>query len=183
MRIIAGSFRGKKLCMPPENYTRPTSDRAREALFNILDSELRKKQMTWEDIVFMDVFAGSGAVGLEAASRGAKHVFLIENNRFVLPVLKANAAAFKDVSILAVDALMPTGRIEAPDIIFMDAPYGKNLWQDALIVFSRRNLIKPETQIIVETDNSLFELPPKPFQIKLERSYGRNRFLFFSSAL
>lgn len=78
MRIIAGTYRGKKLISPTSSATRPTSDRARESLFNMLDHYLRRQDKKWGDMVFADVFAGTGAVGVEAVSRGTKRVFSLK---------------------------------------------------------------------------------------------------------
>ena len=79
MRIISGKFKGRTLMAPPEG-TRPTSDRAKEMLFDMLSSFLMKQGKRWENLKFADVFSGSGAVGLEAVSRGCKQVYLFENN-------------------------------------------------------------------------------------------------------
>ena len=79
MRIISGKFKGRTLMTPPEG-TRPTADRAKEMLFDILTSRFIKEGKRWEQLTFADVFAGSGAVGLEAASRGCKQVYLFEHD-------------------------------------------------------------------------------------------------------
>ena len=76
MRVISGQYRGKKLLAADEEITRPTSDRAKEGLFNILNNYLLKNSKSWQEIFFCDVFAGSGAIGIEAVSRGTKNVFL-----------------------------------------------------------------------------------------------------------
>lgn len=81
MRIIAGKYRARKLTAPDGMTTRPTSDRAREAVFNVLDSRLRKNGSGWNDLTVLDVFAGTGALGLEALSRGAKALFAAEKIR------------------------------------------------------------------------------------------------------
>ena len=79
MRIIAGNLRGKLIKAPEGSNTRPTSDRAREMVFNILTSLFLKQGKLWPDITFADVFSGSGAMGIEALSRGAREVFCVEN--------------------------------------------------------------------------------------------------------
>ena len=90
MRVISGIYRGKKLLSADAEITRPTSDRAKEGLFNILNHYLKTIEKSWEDIVFCDVFSGSGSIGIEAVSRGTKKVFLFENNRLALNVIKTN---------------------------------------------------------------------------------------------
>ena len=82
MRIVAGTYRGKQIMAPDSLTTRPTADRARESLFNMLNSLLMKEGKIWTDITFADVFSGTGAVGIEALSRGAKEVFCFERSSF-----------------------------------------------------------------------------------------------------
>ena len=124
MRIVAGRWRGQTLRQPPENITRPTTDRVREALFSAIES-----RVDLEGVHVLDAFAGSGALGLEALSRGAAHATFCEVNGKVLPILKGNVAALAGAkaasSVLKVDALK---RIPAPStgafgLVFLDPPY------------------------------------------------------------
>ena len=92
MRIVAGAARGRRLAVPPAG-TRPTSDRVREALFSTLESDLAADGGTWADIDVLDLFAGSGALGLEALSRGARSAVLVESGRPAATVASANARA------------------------------------------------------------------------------------------
>src|SRR5260221_10469350 len=94
MRIVGGKYRGKKLNVPTHEGTRPTSDRARETIFNILLHNPSFGPKVLLDKTVLDVFAGTGALGLEAFSRGAKSVTFIENNRNALPILYANIKTF-----------------------------------------------------------------------------------------
>ena len=177
MRIIAGTLRGKVLTAPQGANTRPTADRARESLFNILNSLLLKGGFSWDKITFADVFAGSGAVGLEAYSRGAQAVFCVENDPSALKALRTNAQGLSKIHILGSSALNPPAHAPV-DILFMDAPYGKGLWQLALGAFDAAGWITPKTLIIIETDQKLHEALPKGYCLLQGRNQGRNTFLF-----
>jgi 16S rRNA (guanine966-N2)-methyltransferase len=121
-RIISGTARGRRVAVPPGGATRPTSDRAREGLFNTLGSlvELRGAR-------FADLYAGSGAVGFEAASRGAAHVLLVDSRNAVTRTLRANAAAlgFAAVEIVtdAVERVVENTPPRPYDVLFLDPPY------------------------------------------------------------
>lgn len=125
-RIVAGTARGRRLAVPSTG-TRPTSDRVREAMFSALDSALRASDRSWSDTVVLDLFAGSGALGLEAASRGARRVLLVERERSAARVIDANVAAVgcSDVDVL----LRDVGRLAAAPppapagVVFADPPY------------------------------------------------------------
>lgn len=119
MRVIAGEFRSRKLLSLPGLETRPTPDRLRETLFSILLPVL-------EGSVFVDAYAGTGAVGIEALSRGARSVVLIENNRAAVEVIRQNLAGLKIEGRVRVvnGAAASCGReMEAADIVFADPPY------------------------------------------------------------
>lgn len=199
MRIIGGKMKGKKLVSPETEATRPTSDRARESLFNILDNDLRRHEKSWADVVFADVFAGTGAVGIEALSRGAKFGCFFEIDKGALKSLRQNLSSLEKQSIILGDAFNPpraesimepfaraagmpgTGVPFAPqavDILFMDAPYGRGLWEQALIRFDRQGWINADTHIIIEIDKSENGALPLGFDLSDKRAYGRNTFLF-----
>lgn len=131
MRIIAGQWRGRPLDAPKGDATRPTSDRAREGLFSMLVSRLG----TFEDLAVADLFAGTGALGLEALSRGAAHCTFVEKDRLALDILRRNVdrlGADKRAEIRAqsVEHAPPPPR--PFDLILMDPPYGAGLAQPAL---------------------------------------------------
>ncbi len=197
MRIIGGKMKGKKLVSPETEATRPTADRARESLFNILDNDLRRHEKSWADVVFADVFAGTGAVGIEALSRGAKFGCFFEVDKGALKSLRQNLSSLEKQSIILGDALNPPraesimepfaraaeGRgvpieSKAVDILFMDAPYGRGLWEQALIQFDRQRWINADTHIIIEIDKSENGALPSGFDLSDKRAYGRNTFLF-----
>ena len=177
MRIVGGTYRGKKIMAPDTLTTRPTADRAREALFNILNSLWMKEGRNWTDITFADVFSGTGAMGIESLSRGAKEVFCFENNAEALKCLRQNTHGLKQIHIIAGDALNPP-KHDSVSVVFMDAPYGKGLWQEALMRFQKSGWINENTLVIIETDKKLNETLPKGYTLLQERSAGRNVFLF-----
>ena len=177
MRIIAGNLKGKNIKAPEGMATRPTADRARETLFDIISSYFLKRGQIWSDIVFADIFSGSGAVGIEALSRGAKQVVCMENNRAALICLKENVQGFSAIRVMENDALIPP-RYQPVSVLFMDAPYGKGLWQQALVAFSKNGWVDGKTLIIIETDKKLKEMLPDGYDLLQERSAGRNTFLF-----
>ncbi len=126
-RIIGGSARGRRLKTPPGTRTRPTSDRVREALFSSLESELG----TLAGVRFLDLFAGSGAVGLEASSRGAGSVVLVEHDRATAALIRANATALglehATVHAIKAERLAETHANQPGtgfDVVFADPPYG-----------------------------------------------------------
>ena len=129
MRIIAGERRGQKLFSPRDKNTRPTSDLVREAIFNILGAEI-------DGLRVIDLFAGTGALGLEALSRGASHALFIERNRSNVGVIAQNLAALRYEhrgTVLAADAFRWAGRDRVlafedalkPAIVFLDPPYAE----------------------------------------------------------
>ena len=125
MRIVAGTWRGRALIAPPGAATRPTADRVRQALFDMLLHAPWGGRESVEGARALDVFAGTGAFGLEALSRGAAHATFIEHDRAALAALRANIAACRAqdrCDVLAIDALaVPPG--EAASLVFLDPPY------------------------------------------------------------
>ena len=119
MRVIAGEFRSRRLDSIPGNATRPTADRVREALFNILQTRI-------EGASFVDAYAGTGAVGIEALSRGAAHAWFLERDRRALDAIRKNLASLgveRRATILAGKVLVTLERCPA-GIVFLDPPYG-----------------------------------------------------------
>jgi 16S rRNA (guanine966-N2)-methyltransferase len=134
MRVIAGEFRSRKLKSIPGLATRPTPDRLREALFNILQTRI-------EGAVFVDAYAGTGAVGIEALSRGAKHVYLLERNRTALEAIRENIVALGIGGRVTVAAgpVLTTLPQYAGDIVFLDPPYElEREYEGALEILGRR---------------------------------------------
>ena len=122
MRIISGSARGRKLEVPKVG-TRPTSDRLRESLFSTIDSYLAQRKVEWSQVNFVDLFGGSGAIGLEAKSRGAHQVVLVENNHKARAVIENNSThCGLEVRIVKADAYSWHPTVDV-NILFMDPPY------------------------------------------------------------
>lgn len=135
MRIVAGRFKGKALAAPKDQSIRPTSDRVREALFNILVHGIEGFEI--ENARALDLYAGTGALGLEALSRGAKYCLFIDNAASARGLIRDNVEALNLTGATRIwrrdaTALGPAGNMEAFDLIFCDPPYGKGLGELAL---------------------------------------------------
>lgn len=177
MRIIAGKWRGLTIAAPQGEATRPTSDRAREALFSMLISRLGD----FEGLRVADLYAGTGALGLEALSRGAAHATFVENDRAALTVLKANIAKCKadfETTVLA-QPMQAIGRATAPfDLVLLDPPYGEGHAQPALARLLEYGWIAPHALVSVETGKGE-ELPPPGFVLDTVRAHGKARLHLF----
>ena len=150
MRIIAGEWRGRKLAAPKGEATRPTADRARETLFAMLTSRLGD----FEGLQVADLFAGSGALGLEALSRGAASCLFVEQDRAAVDVIRANIAALGAGAKTRVEAgsVMQLRAATKPlDLIIADPPYQSGAGEVALDRLLRLGWIGPETWIALET--------------------------------
>jgi 16S rRNA (guanine966-N2)-methyltransferase len=176
MRVIAGQFRGRRLLSPADEAIRPTSDRAREALFDILEHG----EPPVRGARFLDLFCGTGAVGIEACSRGAGDVLLIENAPEALRLAKANLATIgtpPHVRLMAADAARLGGAPQVFDLVFLDPPYRSGLALPALAGL-RAGWLAPGARIVVElAAKEPLELPDG-FEVKQERRYGAARFVF-----
>ncbi len=181
MRIVAGKFRGKNLVAPDGKNTRPTSDRARESVFNVLDSKLRRDAIMWDSLVVADVFAGTGALGAEALSRGATELFAWEKDAAAVKCFKQNLAAFEQNGAkvtLYSDALTPVLARSPVDLLFMDPPYAKGLVAPALTALRARGWIDGKTRCVVEIADGEKDVLPPEFEIVDSRAYGKARVLF-----
>lgn len=169
MRIIAGQWRGRLLIAPKGDTTRPTADRTREALFSMLTSRLG----SFEDLRVADFFAGSGALGLEALSRGAASCTFVEQDKPALDALRANVAALKaqaDIRAQSVMALAPTR--EPFDLILIDPPYGTGAGQVALDRCRRLGWVADSAIVSIETArNETIALAG--FTVDAERIHGK----------
>jgi 16S rRNA (guanine966-N2)-methyltransferase len=176
MRIIGGQYRGKKLFSPLNGGVRPTADRAREALFNILYSRLGSLSQT--DV--LDVFAGTGAFAFEALSRGAASVTLMD----IRPdTAKRNATLFPaetaKIRIVSADALKCPRAFKACNLIFSDAPYDKGLSVPAVTALARQGWIADEALVLIETRRDE-EVTLEPcFEQTDERLYGPAKIGFY----
>lgn len=151
MRIIAGEFRGRKLKTPETHDIRPTTDRLRESIFSVA---LHRKG-TFEGLEVADVFAGTGAFGLESLSRGAAKAVFVERDEASLKLLTENISLLKVAAraeVLKLDAVAVPPRTKAPGIIFMDPPYGKGLVSPVLGRLFAKGWIGPATLVVVERE-------------------------------
>jgi 16S rRNA (guanine966-N2)-methyltransferase len=150
VRIIGGEWGGRRLGFPDAQGLRPTADRVRETVFNWLQHELYGRRV-------LDAFAGSGALGFEAASRGAREVVMLERSRKVVAALEANIREFqaRNVTIHCIDALDYLARATQPfDIVFLDPPFGQGLIDPVLKLLVDRKLVEPDGKIYVEFEAS-----------------------------
>jgi 16S rRNA (guanine966-N2)-methyltransferase len=170
MRIISGTWRGRPLTAPAGDATRPTADRTRETLFSMLTSRLG----SFEGLRVGDFFAGSGALGLEALSRGAETCLFVERDRKAIDAIRANAAklGLERPDIRQTDVLA-LGPAPAPlDVLFMDPPYGTGAGAVALDKLGRLGWVPPGSWISVETERGE-TLDIKGFEIDTERVVGK----------
>ena len=180
MRIVGGKHRGRKIEAPAGRDVRPTSDRARESLFNILmhSSKLGDDVPSREGAIALNAFAGSGALGFEALSRGATHAIFLDSDFAALRIIKANAEALgvaPDTTILKADATRPPRATRAADFVFLDPPYGQDLAAPSLIPLAKAGWIAPGAVISVELGpDDAFEAP-EGFVSVDERKYGKAR--------
>ena len=150
MRVIAGTWRGRNLKAPKGDLTRPTGDRTRETLFNMLTSRLGD----FEGLKVADLFAGSGALGLEALSRGAAHCLFVEQDQAALEAIRSNIASFeaRDRASVQAGSVMTLAPAKEPyDLILLDPPYNTGAAEVALDRLQRLNWINPASWIAVET--------------------------------
>jgi 16S rRNA (guanine966-N2)-methyltransferase len=185
MRIVGGKHRGRRIAAPPGDTVRPTSERAREALFNILAHGRFAAARAFEDARVLDVFAGTGAFGLEALSRGARFATFIEKDRQARDALAANIKTLGEsgrTRLLAADATAPPRADGAYDLVFLDPPYRSGLAAPALEALWRTGWIAAHALIVVElAARGGFE-PPDGFIALEERRYGAGRLVFLRPA-
>ena len=180
LRIIAGQWRGKSLLAPPGQVTRPTNIRARQAVFDILLHAPWAGPGFIQSARVLDVFAGTGAYGLEALSRGANFASFIENDWDALRVLSANISACKAQqlsNLIATAALNPPQGI-AHNLIFLDPPYGRNLVPQALAALSKVNYFCSSAVFVSELGPTDDFAPSNPLAV---RQHGKARILFWSN--
>lgn len=180
MRIIAGTARSMPLKTLPGVETRPTTDRIKETLFNMIHFDL-------PGACFLDLFAGSGGIGLEAISRGAVKAVFVDNSKKAAACIEENVRFTKfteQSDVLCMDAVAAIKSLEGKyqfDLIFMDPPYGKGLEHLALSALKDSNIITEDTILIVETslDTDLSKLEMDgAFTITKEKRYKTNRHVF-----
>ena len=173
MRIVAGRWRGRALRAPAGEGTRPTAERVRQALFDMLLHAPWGGRAVVEGAVVLDAFAGTGALGLEALSRGAAKGFFIERDKAALEVLRANIAACgAEARVIAGDATRPAGG-EACSLVFLDPPYGLGLGERAFAALDAAGWIAPGAIVVLEAGRG--EAVALPGELVAERAHGAAR--------
>ncbi|MBF0094319.1 MAG: 16S rRNA (guanine(966)-N(2))-methyltransferase RsmD [Alphaproteobacteria bacterium] len=180
MRIIGGTLRGRHLTAPAGRDTRPTSDRIRGSVFDILTHRFFSGG-SWEGLRVADVFAGTGAMGFEALSRGASHATFLDNRSEALRTIRANAEALNlrdRVSVVGGDALTPPRMREPFSLIFLDPPYALGVASAALAALAGAGWLGPDTLCAVELEAKSTLAPPEGWIVADERSHGRTKVVF-----
>jgi 16S rRNA (guanine966-N2)-methyltransferase len=186
MRIIGGKHRGRAIRVPKAEALRPSSDRLRQAVFNILD---HRRGYAYAGEPVIDVFAGTGAYGLEALSRGGRFTTFIDRDGAALLGIRRNAASMAEagnIAVLKLDAtklLAPPRSIPAPAALaFLDPPYQSGLALPALQGLQAHGWLRPDAVAIVELAATEPLPAPKAYTILDERTYGAGRVVFLAFA-
>ncbi len=181
LRIIAGQLKGRRLRTVPGLRTRPTADRTREAIFNILGTAVHHVHL-------LDLFAGTGAFGLEALSRGAASAFFVEADREAIKVLRSNIHACglaRSSGVLRWNAARNLNCLRSREpkfqLIFMDPPYGRGLVMPALSHLHAADCVASGARLVIEhgADDPLPDLAP-PYHLQDQRRYGKTLVSFLS---
>ena len=175
-RIIAGLAGGRRLQVPPKG-TRPTSDRVREALFSTLDSELLASDLSWNHMHVLDLYAGSGALGLEARSRGAGSVVLVEKSATAAAIIRSNveAVGLDGVTVIVRDVSHLAEPAKAATLVFVDPPYDMATTQirGVLAQLQKKSWLADEAIVVVERSSRDDESPlPDTWKLDRMRAYG-----------
>jgi len=179
MRIISGKARGTKLDTLEGKNTRPTLDRVRESLFNIIQLNVRES-------IFLDLFSGSGAVGLEAISRGAKKAIFCDSSKEAINIIKRNISKThseetSEIYDMSFEELLKNKMKEKVDIIYIDPPYNTNLAYEAIKLIIEKEIIDTNSIMIIETDEKdkiIKQLECLRVQVTDSRKYGRAYLIF-----
>lgn len=183
MRVIAGICRGMKLKTPEGMDTRPTQDRLKETLFNMIQHYLA-------DCVFVDMFSGSGGIGIEALSRGARKAYFIENASDAVKCIEDNITTTRQrdhAVVLKTDAVSALHHIyeKEIDILFMDPPYNMGLEEQVFAILKDKKYISDDTMIILETtlDTDMDYLEQFGLEAYKEKRYKTNKHVFIRRIL
>jgi 16S rRNA (guanine966-N2)-methyltransferase len=185
MRIIAGKHRHRVLLAPEGGTTRPTSDRARESVFDILAGGRFTEQDACLDAMVLDAFAGTGAFGLEALSRGARHAVFIEKDRAARASLQKNIAVLGETQHSAIingDATRPPRATGACSLVFLDPPYEEGLAAPALKALAQSGWLADNALAVVEIAAKEDLDVPENYEPLDERRYGAAKFVFLRYA-
>ena len=185
MRIISGTFRGKKILEPKDVKTRPLKDLTKESIFNILNHS-NKLKINLENSDILDLFSGVGSFGIECLSRGVKSVIFVENYNGVLPVLKKNLQNLKAIeNYKVIEKDINNGKIfetldKKFDIVFMDPPYkDKNL---NLLLENLENIkiLNKNGIVVIHRHKNEQDIISRNFKVIEEKKYGLSKIIFLS---
>ncbi|MGZ6013823.1 MAG: 16S rRNA (guanine(966)-N(2))-methyltransferase RsmD [Caulobacteraceae bacterium] len=183
MRIVSGQYKGKPIAAPEGLATRPTSDRAREAVFNILEHAPWAPPLRGARV--LDLFAGSGALGLEALSRGAAFCLFVETDEAARGAIRDNVEALHLFGVTRIhrrDAtdLGPRPASAGPpfDLVFLDPPYAKGLGEKAMGVLGAEAWLKSGAVLVFERGDGEPDIQPAGYELIDERRYGAAKVLF-----
>ena len=187
MRIVAGKLKGRAIVAPDGVATRPTSDRARQAIFNVLEHAAWAEPLQGARV--MDLFAGSGALGFEALSRGAAFALFVETDEDARGAIRDNADAYGLMGATRVHrrsatdlGVRPGSDGEAFDLAFLDPPYGKGLGEQALLRLIEGNWLKPGAIVVFERGSDEPEIETPGYERLDARDYGAARVLFLRAS-
>jgi 16S rRNA (guanine966-N2)-methyltransferase len=180
MRIVAGKFRGKQLDTPKSDDIRPTADRVREAVFSIIGSRIGP---SLDGLYVLDLFAGTGAMGLEAISRGAAHCVFVDTGIEARGLIRGHIESFGlggQTKLLKRDAsdLGPIERLRPADLVFCDPPYGQGLGEKAIASAIVGGWVAPDALILIEEDKDVSITAPAGTEIVDRRDYGSTAITF-----
>jgi len=173
MRIVAGEWRGRKLVAPEGKQTRPTADRMRETLFSMLSSRLG----SFEGLRVADLYAGSGALGLEALSRGAAHATLVEIDGAALRAIDANVTSLGAAARISMRAMSATAlpATQPYDLVFADPPYDPGSASAVADAVAAAGWLAPGGWMAIESKRGDPVTPPSGWEVVAERDVGRAR--------
>lgn len=167
LRIISGKYKGKKLKGFDIDGTRPTMDRVKESLFAMIQSMIKGKKC-------LDLYAGSGALGLEALSNGASTCLFVDQSRIAIQILKENTKGIEGATILESDAFQIHQRtLEKFDLVFLDPPYHFHLIGPSLQYLEKNQLLEKNAIVVCESEEE--EFLNDNFEIVKERTYGTKK--------
>ena len=173
MRVISGKYKGRKLVAPKGENTRPTLDRTKETLFNMLSFDLPQSNC-------LDLFAGSGQIGIECLSRGANSCVFCDNNIDAVKVIKQNLASLgiADQQVLKIDykVALKSFATNQFDLIYLDPPFNADMYVEVLCLIDQYNLLADGGQVVCEC-NQPFEIPQQ-YQVVRNRKIGTVQFVF-----
>jgi 16S rRNA (guanine966-N2)-methyltransferase len=177
MRITGGSLRGRVLIGPQDETVRPTSDKVRQAIFNLLEHHPAVADFTLQGVRVLDLFAGTGALGLEAISRGASYCLFVDDSTQGRALVRRNVEALGLTGVTKLwrrNAASP-GRLDtlsAFGLAFLDPPYGKGLIEPALIAMQHGGWLLPDAIIAAESHESETMAAPEGYLLLDRRIYG-----------